>query len=119
MADMDWKKLCAERKAKQLQSIPKEWLITAPPADQRYAQDVPKTCGLLTERELEITETTDVDILLSKLAVGTWTSVEVTLAFYKRAIIAQQLVRSSAFPSQHRHVMIHWLSDELLDGNLC
>ena len=88
----DWQTRCAERKAKQLASIPKEWLITLPPDAQRNVQDVPKTCGLLTAHELEITETTDVDVLLSKLATGVWSSYEVTLAFYKRAVVAQQLV---------------------------
>lgn len=91
----NWQTLCAQRKAKQLESIPKEWLITQPPEEQRNVQDVPKTCGLLTEREVEITDTIDIDIILGKLATGSWTSVEVTLAFYKRAIVAQQLVSHS------------------------
>ncbi|OBZ78579.1 Acetamidase [Grifola frondosa] len=52
---------------------------------------VPITCGLLTTRELEITDTIDVEILLHKLRTAEWSSVDVTTAFYKRAIIAQQL----------------------------
>lgn len=91
MATKNWQKLCAERKEQQLQSIPKEWLIQTPPESQRNVLDVPETCGLLTDRELTITNTTDVDILLGKLALGEWTSVEVTTAFYKRAIVAQQV----------------------------
>ena len=88
----EWQTRCAERKAQQLASIPREWLITLPPDEQRNVQDTPKTCGLLTTRDLEITETTDIDVLLGKLATGTWSSYEVTFAFYKRAVIAQQLV---------------------------
>ena len=106
MAAQDWQKRCAERKAKQLASIPKEWLIALPPNEQRNVQDVPRTCGLLSARELEITETLDVEVLLSKLATGTWSSEEVTLAFYKRAVIAQQLVRacdSSLHPKPTYH----------------
>lgn len=57
--------------------------------------DVPISCGLLSPREVEITETTDVGILLEKLASAEWSSVEVTTAFYKRAIIAHQLVRAN------------------------
>ncbi|KAK6850342.1 acetamidase [Apiospora arundinis] len=64
------------------------------------ARDIPRSSGILTERELEITESHNASSLLSGLAAGTFTSVEVTLAFSKRAAIAQQLV------------------DELLDGNL-
>ena len=56
-------------------------------------QHIPEQCGLLTARELEITNTTDVDVLLNKLPTSAWSSVEVTTAFYKRAIIAHQLVR--------------------------
>ena len=92
----DWQTRCAERRAKQLEQIPKEWIIDVPPKDQRNVLDIPKRCGLLTPRELEITDTTDVDLLLSRLTTGVWTSVEVTLAFYKRAIIAHQVVSPHA-----------------------
>ncbi|KIP02574.1 hypothetical protein PHLGIDRAFT_130680 [Phlebiopsis gigantea 11061_1 CR5-6] len=91
MDSTDWQTLCAERKKQQLESIPKEWLIPLPPRKQGNVLDIPGTCGLLSERELEITNTTDVDTLLGRLALGQWSSVEVTTAFYKRAIIAQQL----------------------------
>ncbi|KAI0638878.1 general amidase [Trametes polyzona] len=87
----DWKALCAERKQRQLAQIPKEWSISPPPNEQRNVLDVPRTCGLLTARELEITDTVNVAILLDKLRTAQWSSVEVTTAFYKRAIIAQQL----------------------------
>ncbi|OJT12867.1 Acetamidase [Trametes pubescens] len=91
MSEQDWKALCAERKQRQLDLIPKEWTITLPPDSQRNVLDVPRTCGLLTARELDITDTVNVAILLDNLRTGQWTSVEVTTAFYKRAIIAQQL----------------------------
>ncbi|KAJ6007516.1 hypothetical protein N7540_011492 [Penicillium herquei] len=48
--------------------------------------------GILTARELEITEQYTVTELLSALANGSLTSVEVTLAYCKRAAVAQQLV---------------------------
>ncbi|KAK7688078.1 hypothetical protein QCA50_008448 [Cerrena zonata] len=86
-----WKRLCSERKQRQLDSIPKEWLIAVPSDPKLSVINVPRECGLLTTLELEITETVDVDILLGNLASGVWTSVQVTTAFYKRAIIAQQL----------------------------
>ncbi|KAI0358840.1 general amidase [Trametes cingulata] len=91
MPEKDWRALCAERKQRQLEQIPEEWTITPPPDDQRNVLDVPRTCGLLTARELEITDTVNVDILLDRLRTGHWSSVEVTTAFYKRAIVAHQL----------------------------
>ena len=89
----DWQTICAERKQKQLDSIPPEWIIQVPKEPRGSVQHIPEQCGLLTARELEITNTTDVDVLLNKLATSAWSSVEVTTAFYKRAIIAHQLVR--------------------------
>ncbi|KIK68785.1 hypothetical protein GYMLUDRAFT_1009097 [Collybiopsis luxurians FD-317 M1] len=87
----DWQTRCAKRKQAQLDSVPKEWLIDAISEDQMNVMNVPKDCGLLSDRELEITETVDVEIILERLASGQWSSVEVTTAFYKRAIVAQQV----------------------------
>ncbi|KAH9991619.1 general amidase [Russula compacta] len=79
-----WQELAAEKKCRQIASIPKEWLITLP------ADDV-LDCRLLSPRELEITAASDIAVLLTKLATGEWSSVEVTTAFCKRAIIAHQV----------------------------
>lgn len=89
----DWRLRCDERKRKQEEEIPSEWRIKSPPENQCSVLDVPRTCGQLNDREILITETVDIDFLLRKLACGEWTSVEVTTAFYKRAVIAHQLVR--------------------------
>ncbi|KAG9001108.1 hypothetical protein FRB90_011681 [Tulasnella sp. 427] len=91
MSSKNWQDIAIERKQKQESLIPPEWRIEPVPEDLLDVSSVPKSCGLLTDRELEITDTINVDVLLSKLANGTWTSVEVTKAFYKRAIIAHQL----------------------------
>ncbi|KAF8069193.1 general amidase [Lyophyllum atratum] len=87
----DWKDICSAKKKAQLDAIPAEWIIKAPLESQTRVLDVPAQCGLLNERELDITETTDVALILEKLHSAQWTSVEVSTAFYKRAIIAQQL----------------------------
>lgn len=102
MSTLDWRARCEERKKKQLDEIPREWLIEPLPLDKRNVTNIPANCGLLTERELLITEIVDVDYLLRKLANGEWSSVEVTAAFYKRAIIAHQLVRPCSFVSYGR-----------------
>ncbi len=88
-----WQDLCTARKQRQTDSIPQEWFIQVPPEEQRNVLDVPRTCGLLTARELEITDTDNVQTILDKLRTAVWSSVEVTTAFYKRAVIAHQLVR--------------------------
>lgn len=92
MPPSDWEERCAARKRVQMESIPREWIIEPPPKDQLNVMDVPRQCGLLDSLEMKITETVDVEIILEKLRRAEWSSVQVTTAFYKRAIIAQQLV---------------------------
>ncbi|KZT24712.1 general amidase [Neolentinus lepideus HHB14362 ss-1] len=87
---LDWRARIT-KKQQQRASFPPAWLIDAPPEHVLNVQDVPYTCALLTARDIEITDTTDIDVLLAKLAGRQWSSVEVTTAFYKRAIVAQQL----------------------------
>ena len=89
----DWKTLCASRKQRQLDAIPAQWRIDPPPEERRNVLHVPLACGILTAREVDITETLDVEAILAKLHSAQWSSEEVTTAFYKRAIIAHQLVR--------------------------
>ncbi|OCH96445.1 general amidase [Obba rivulosa] len=88
----DWRELVADKRRRQQESIPKDWLISPPPETALDVTSIPEGCELLSPRELLITNTTDISVLLEKLASAEWTSVEVTTAFYKRAIIAHQLV---------------------------
>ncbi|KAH9059366.1 general amidase [Lactarius vividus] len=86
-----WQELVAEKKVRQAASIPKEWLISPPSNDVLDVTDIPAKCGLLSARDLEITEVSSVADLLTKIATGAWSSVEVTTAFCKRAVIAHQV----------------------------
>ncbi|THH06324.1 hypothetical protein EW145_g4164 [Phellinidium pouzarii] len=86
-----WQELAADEKQRQQASIPKDWLITSPPDTQFDVTNVPASCGLLTPFELEVTETDDVGLLLARLAAGELSSVDATLAFYKRAVVAHQV----------------------------
>lgn len=88
---LPWKYIAAKKKQEQNDSIPKEWLISTD-TERLDVRSIPKECGLLSTKELEITETVDVGVLLTKLAKAEWSSVEVTTAFYKRATVAHQLV---------------------------
>lgn len=97
MTSKGWKDLASAKKRQQEDDIPKEWLINLPAEDVSDVSEVPISCGLLTPKDLEITEITDVNVLLQRLALGEWSSVEVTTAFYKRAIVAQQIVSGFRF----------------------
>ncbi|CAL1695906.1 unnamed protein product [Somion occarium] len=86
-----WQDVVAEKRRRQKAAIPNEWLI--PPIEQGRTNvlDIPISCGLLSPQEAEITTTSDVYLLLGKLARGEWSAVDVTTAFCKRAVIAHQL----------------------------
>ncbi|KAK7204916.1 general amidase-like protein [Myxozyma melibiosi] len=84
-----YKELVEAKLAQRESRIPKEWKIDVDLSPANLL-DVPSTCGLLTDRELEITEKYDSVGLLAEIAKGTYTSKEVTIAFCKRAAIAQQ-----------------------------
>ncbi|KAF5384166.1 hypothetical protein D9615_003363 [Tricholomella constricta] len=86
-----WQELVAEKKLRQQASIPKEWILTNLPSQSELnITEFPEACGLLSAKDIEITNT-HVGGLLEKLASAQWSSMEVTTAFSKRAIIAHQL----------------------------
>ncbi|EEA25391.1 hypothetical protein TMatcc_006388 [Talaromyces marneffei ATCC 18224] len=60
--------------------------------------DVPRQCGILKAKEVQITEGYDVQGLLNEIAEKRLRAEEVALAFCKRAAIAQQLTRCITEP---------------------
>jgi amidase len=105
----DWQSKVAEKRASCQKAIPEAWtlphsLLESLPLPSYLSKtkvnlvslDIPRRSGILTERELEITGSYNVPCLLEDIASGKLTAYEVTLAFSKRAAIAQQLV--SLFP---------------------
>ncbi|KAF3481165.1 uncharacterized protein GIQ15_03924 [Arthroderma uncinatum] len=115
MAEPAYKEI-ARRKQAQLESdIPQSWRL--PPQwipagtlsveesitntreyDQSDITDIPRRCGLLTSRELEITESWDVKGTLAEIASGRLSSKDTCQAFCKRAAIVHQLTRCLAEP---------------------
>lgn len=96
--------LAAEKKLRRSDRIPNEWLI--PTKINRHATnllEVPVTCGILSIIECEITSRYDATALLEKLKQECFSAEQVTVAFCKRAAIAQQLVRH---PHQPLHIKI-------------
>lgn len=98
-----WETRAAEKRARCQSLIPKAWELPSaivqslahPLASSKnnlIELDIPRRSGLLTDKELKITEAYDVRGLLKALASGELSSFEVTVAFCKRAAIAQQLV---------------------------
>lgn len=92
MATTTWQTIATEAQESLLNSIPPKWRLPGPvDASITDVRTIPRTCGLLTEKQLEITEQTASE-LLPKLRKRTLSSVEVTEAFCARAAIAHQCV---------------------------
>ncbi|EHY53687.1 hypothetical protein HRR83_003902 [Exophiala dermatitidis] len=77
-----------------LDQIPPEWPLNSVPldADIHDSRDVIQQCGLLTAKELDITNTVGVRRILRRYGEGHWTVEEVLRAFCKRTAIATQLL---------------------------
>ncbi|ERS94839.1 hypothetical protein HMPREF1624_08736 [Sporothrix schenckii ATCC 58251] len=89
---MDWESIAATCQANVLKAIPQKWHLPSPPdASVTDVTGVPRSCGLLTDRQLALTEQT-ADALVKQLQSGELTSVELTEAFCARAAIAHQCV---------------------------
>lgn len=67
--------------------LPQE-LLSNPPLD---VSEIPRTCGILTTEEIEITENYDAVSLAEAIASKKYSAVTVATAFSKRAIISHQL----------------------------
>ena len=75
-------------------SIPKQWLAPPeklPPPEQLAVYDFAKTSGLLSDKELEITEKSATE-LVTDMAAGALTAEEVVIAFLKRSVLGHQVV---------------------------
>ena len=72
--------------------IKDDWRISSKLTPTTNVLEVPVACGVLTAREIEITSDNDAVDIVEKIRDEVYTAEEVTIAFCKRAAIAQQLV---------------------------
>lgn len=90
-----WQDIAADKKKEQESRIPDAWKIapsSLPPPGTTDLRPWAAKSGILSERELEITgEEYDATSLISAIASGKYSAEEVTVAFCKRAAVAQQL----------------------------
>lgn len=99
MTTNDWETIAANKRASVAALIPPKWLV---PTDSLPAQErldvtsFPGESGILSDKEMEITESLSATELVEKIAKGLYSAVEVTTAFCKRAVIAHQLVSLSS-----------------------
>lgn len=93
----NWQAAALEKREEMFNSIPESYrlpdaLREQAQSDEGLRPEDPKVlgCGILTDRDLEITLIEDVPVLLERIANRTYSAVEVAKAFCKRAAIAQQ-----------------------------
>lgn len=96
----DWQSISKAAQAELLQSLPAKWKIDAKSYDGiSDVTQVPLTCGILSQRHIEITDLT-VTELAGRIRSRALKATEVLEAFAGRAAIAHQLVsRSPSYPA--------------------
>ncbi|KAJ5936286.1 hypothetical protein N7454_005584 [Penicillium verhagenii] len=109
---MDYLAIAKQKQAELNAAIPPAWKLSATiplltPAEsiaepKRYEKsnvmDIPRTCGVLTAKELDITENYDIRGLVLAMKEGKFKAETVIQAFCKRAAIAHQLTRCLTQP---------------------
>lgn len=86
-----WLEVASERKRKIEETILSEWRVGEIKLQGNYFVDLPRDSGLLSDKELLITELSAVQILAA-IRERKFTATETTIAFCKRASIAHQAV---------------------------
>ena len=105
----NYQTIAKRKQAERDSRIPAEWkLKNWKFASALDVRNVPQQSDILSRRELEITEKYDATALAEAIRNGDLKCVDVTLAFCKRAAIAQQVVRNTqhtekATPSLGHH----------------
>lgn len=119
-----WQAKAAQKRATVYAKIPQEWTLdestlqSALKATDASVLHVPRECGILTDREVTITESVDATGLLEKIRSGAFSTTEVTIAFCKRAAIAHQLVPlswSNRFDHLANHQQVNCLTEIFFD----
>ncbi|KAJ5222724.1 uncharacterized protein N7469_008964 [Penicillium citrinum] len=90
----DWQVKAQKGKDLLHNSVPKQWLVPTeqlPSVTQKNVTDFPRQSGLLTEREIIITESSATE-LVKGMGKGGLTAEEVVVAFLKRSVLGHQLL---------------------------
>lgn len=91
-SEAPWKAIAQRKRAERQSRIPSAWLLSNPPSPSTLdVLSIPRISGILTSHELSITENFDATSLADAIRSHKLTAEEVTIAFCKRAAIAQQV----------------------------
>ncbi|OJI96727.1 hypothetical protein ASPVEDRAFT_120443 [Aspergillus versicolor CBS 583.65] len=113
---MSWEAVSKKAQADLLNSLPSKWRIdTKVFSSVTDVTQVPKTCGILTQRQLQITELTATE-LGRRIRSRQLKAVEVLEAFAARAAIAHQLVNCLTAWHLEEGLQQAQHLDDILDG---
>ncbi|KAB8556632.1 hypothetical protein FH972_025668 [Carpinus fangiana] len=85
MVEGTWQEISKRKQAARDALIPGEWRLKSVPGPKVLnVTDVPRTCGILSARELDITENYDATALARAIAHRKLKSVDVTIAYCKQ-----------------------------------
>lgn len=98
-----WKVIVNKKRAQRDAAIPPAWKLNQKYLPKENGEpenvlSVPYQCGILTARELHITSRYNAASLVREVSSRSLSAREVTLAFCKRAAIAQQLTNCLTEP---------------------
>ena len=83
-SEANWQSVAKRKKEEQAQRIPNEWKLNSfPGAHVKSYTDIPRKSGLLTKKELDITERYDAVALAEAIKTNKLTCIDVTRAFCK------------------------------------
>ncbi len=86
MSPANWETIRDRKLKEQRLQLRQEWLIPEsqlPSDNVSDVTDIPRTCGILSSRELKITDSYDARGLAEAIRAKIYTAVEVTAAFCK------------------------------------
>jgi amidase len=79
-----WEAIALRKRQERDSKIPKEWRLPTAGTRPTDVTGVPRTCGILSEKEIDITENYDArDIVDAIVEARRWTAEEVAIAFCK------------------------------------
>ena len=105
MPTLNWRSVAAQKRRETMRKIPRAWVISESVLQEAQSRrDITGSfiASLLSGEERLITESSSAHLRL-QIANGSYTALQVTGAFCKRAAIAHQLVRPLA------HLGAPWL----------
>lgn len=93
MSNSGWQEIATKKQAERDALLPSKWRLDMSKYQSRNnLLTVPIDCGILSDKQIDITSNYDAVDLIARMRDGTFSVEEVVTAFCARAAIAQQLV---------------------------